>query len=791
MSCIPTTNERCPDRHGQRKSRDVRRSVSGASDRSRAQARPCKGRPFAGVRAWPGRTATMSESVACGYRQRRGGCPGGADEGRMKDFRQIFEHAPAPFTVLDRQFRYVTANRAYLQTTASRMEELEGRCLFDVFPDEPGDPNRAGALMLRASLERVLATGRADTLALIPYKVTQHTAQGVVLQDRYWSATHTPLFDEQGEVGWILQYTEDVTELHRLRRTPPAGESGDEGPSSSLERLQAGIFHRAQRLQQENFVLERERQHLRQLFEQAPGFVCILRGPDLIFEIANAAYRGMVGRQNLIGLPMAQALPEVVEQGFIGLLERVLATAEAYVGREERVLLQRDGVPTEFFLDFIYQPIHEPDGHVSGIFVLGHDVTARVRAHEDLQKHREHLEELVQTRTADLAQAEAALYQAQKMEAVGRLTGGVAHDFNNLLQVIGGNLQLLQAGLGDDDARAGKRVGNALVAVERGAKLAAQLLAFARRQPLQPQVLDAARLMNGLADMLRRVIGEAIALETSAVGNLWSICADPAQMENALLNLAINARDAMAGEGRLVLKAHNITVGGGAAGMDVPEPGDYVLLSVSDTGGGMSGEVCRQAFEPFFTTKPEGLGSGLGLSMVYGFVKQSGGHVSIDSAVGIGTTVNIYLPRVDGVAVDEPVTASLPAVGGSETILVVEDDVQVRATVVEMLTHLGYAVRKASSGQEALAELQADPGVDLLFTDVVMPGPLKSTLLARQAREIAPGIGILFTSGYPRDAIVHDGRLDAGVSLLSKPYTRDALARAIRKLLLQRDALDV
>ncbi len=684
--------------------------------------------------------------------------------------------------VLDREFRYVAANRAYLQVTASRMESLEGRCLFDVFPDGPGEPNRHGALMLRASFERVLATGRPDTLALIPYKVTRYTDHGVALQDRYWSATHTPLFDEHGQVCWILQQTEDVTELHRLRLAAHGERPGEMMASGVAERLEAGVFHRAERVQQEKLLLERERQQLWQLFEQAPGFVCVLRGPEFTFEIANAAYREMVGRQSLVGRPLARALPETTGQGFVELLERVLATGEPYVGRAERVMLEHDTVPTELFLDFIYQPIHEPDGRVSGVFVLGHDVTARVRAHADLLRHREHLEELVQTRSAELAQAEAALNQSQKMEAVGRLTGGIAHDFNNLLQVIGGNLQLLEGSL-SGNATAQRRICNALVAAERGAELASQLLAFARRQPLQPRVLDLAQLMTAMDDMLRRVISEGITLRTEAPAGLWPVCADPSQMENALLNLAINARDAMAGEGTLLLTARNVTVGDGADPSDTPGAGDHVLLSVSDTGCGMTPEVASQAFEPFFTTKAEGLGSGLGLSMVYGFVKQSGGHISIESTVGAGATVHIHLPRAHGVAAAGTVARATAAVGGSETIMVVEDDIQVRATVVEMLVSLGYTVRKAAHAQEALELIQADPAIDLLFTDVVMPGPLKSTMLARHARERVPGLRILFTSGYPRDEIVHDGRLNEGVNLLSKPYSQEQLARAIRRLL--------
>jgi len=693
----------------------------------------------------------------------------------MKDFRQIFEHVPVPCMVLDRQFRYVAANRSYLQTTATCMDELRGRSAFEVFPDEPDNPSRHGAHMLRTSLEKVLATGRTDVLGLVPYKVTQHTGEGVQLQDRYWSVTHVPLFDENGAVGWVLQYAEDVTELHQLRLVADVAQAAGMPLPHELERLEAGVFHHALRLQEENLLLERERRHLRRLFEQAPGFVCILRGERFVFEIANAAYRGMVGRRPLIGRPLVEAMPEVVGQGFVKRLERVLSSGEPYVGRHERVMLTRDGESTEFFLDFIYQPIHESDGHVSGIFVLGYDVTERVRVHADLLRHREHLEELVLARTQELAQAQAALHQAQKMEAVGRLTGGVAHDFNNLLQVVGGNLQLLETSL-HDDPKARRRIENARMAVERGATLTSQLLAFARRQPLRPKVIDAARLMHDMAHMMRRVIGEGIALETVAAEGLWPICVDPSQMENALLNLAINGRDAMANAGRLVLTARNVSREEAAA---LPEPADYVLLSVADSGSGMSEEIRHQAFEPFFTTKPQGAGSGLGLSMVYGFVKQSGGHVAIDSTMGVGTTVHLYLPRAEAALVEDAAESHLPVTHGSGTVLVVEDDAQVRATVVEMLSGLGYTVREAAHGQAALDMLRADPVVDLLFTDVVMPGPLGAAALADAARQQVPGLKVLFTSGYPRDAIVHDGRLDAGVDLLSKPYTREALARAI------------
>nr|WP_227027891.1 PAS domain S-box protein [Corallococcus soli] len=383
-------------------------------------------------------------------------------------------------------------------------------------------------------------------------------------------------------------------------------------------------------------------------------------------------------------------------------------------------------------------------------------------------------------------QAEEQLRQAQKMEAVGKLTGGVAHDFNNLLQIVGGNLQLLQRDVAGNE-RGLQRVRTALGAVERGARLSAQLLAFSRRQPLEPRSLSLGRLVQGMDDLLRRALGEDVELETVISGGLWNTLADPHQLENVILNLAINARDAMRGEGKLTLELSNASLDDHYA-QQHPEvlAGPYVRLAVSDTGGGMTPDVMERAFEPFFTTKPEGRGTGLGLSMVYGFVKQSGGHVKLYSELGHGTTVKVYLPRSfqAEAPVSEVVTG--PVEGGKETILAVEDDADVRATVVELLTELGYRVLRAVDGQSALSILKSGVAVDLLFTDVVMPGPLRSPELAKQARRLQPDIEVLFTSGYTENAIVHGGRLDAGVHLLSKPYRREDLARKVRALLDQR-----
>lgn len=382
-----------------------------------------------------------------------------------------------------------------------------------------------------------------------------------------------------------------------------------------------------------------------------------------------------------------------------------------------------------------------------------------------------------------LAQAQEQLRQSQKMEAIGKLTGGVAHDFNNLLQVIGGNLQLLGADLAGN-AQGQRRVANAMSGVSRGAKLAAQLLAFARHQPLAPKVINVARLIRDMDDLLRHTLGEPVEVETVVAGGLWNALADAVNVENALLNLAINARDAMEGRGRLTIEAGNASLDQGycETAPDVT-PGQYVMIAVTDTGSGMSAEVAERAFEPFFTTKGDGRGTGLGLSMVYGFVKQSGGHIRIYSEPGEGTTMRIYLPRaLEAEEAATPVDAG-PVRGGSEIVLVAEDDEAVRDTVVAMLDELGYEVLQASDAQGAQTIIEGGVSVDLLFTDVVMPGPMKSTELARRARARLPQLAVLFTSGYTENAIVHGGRLDTGVELLAKPYTREALARRLRQVL--------
>ena len=412
-------------------------------------------------------------------------------------------------------------------------------------------------------------------------------------------------------------------------------------------------------------------------------------------------------------------------------------------------------------------------GEAELVFAIGRDVTAERRTAEDFKRIEEQLR------------------QAQKMEAVGQLTGGVAHDFNNLLQIVVGNLELLSRSLPADATRQRRSVDNAMSGAKRAVTLTQRLLAFSRRQPLEPKPVSVNKLVSGMGELLSRALGETIDFETVLAGGLWRIEVDPNQLENAILNLAVNARDAMPDGGKLTIETANTRLDESYVQQNVEvTPGQYVVICVSDTGVGMDREVAARVFEPFFTTKDVGKGTGLGLSQVYGFVKQSGGHVKIYTERGDresrGTTVKIYLPRYLGPDEEEETAAEvlLPEGGAQETILVVEDDRDVRAYTVEVLSELGYHVLEAAEGHEALRLLRdAAVHCDLLFTDVVLPGGINGEQLAAEAHVARPGLKVLFTTGYARNAIVHQGRLDPGVRLITKPFTYADLAARIRDVL--------
>jgi signal transduction histidine kinase len=385
--------------------------------------------------------------------------------------------------------------------------------------------------------------------------------------------------------------------------------------------------------------------------------------------------------------------------------------------------------------------------------------------------------------------AEEALRQSEKMQAVGQLTGGVAHDFNNLLTVVMGNLDVAQRQLDNwteaSQDRLRRAVTQAMRGAQRGATLTQRLLAFSRRQPLSPKPLDVNRLIGGLSDFLRRSLGETVDLETVGAGGLWKIEADPVQLEATLLNLAVNARDAMPNGGKLTIETANVHLDEDYCRQHADvEPGQYVQIAVTDIGTGMPRQVLERAFEPFFTTKIVGQGTGLGLSQVFGFVKQSGGHVAIYSELGQGTTVKIYLPRLFA-EVREDTTAEREVHGAvpGESVLVVEDDEEVRLYIVDILRGLHYQVLEAADATAALAHFDGGKArIDLLLTDVVLPG-MNGRRLADEVVARGNGVKVLFMTGYSRNAIVHHGRLDPRVEMIQKPFSEAALAARIRELL--------
>jgi PAS domain S-box-containing protein len=463
-------------------------------------------------------------------------------------------------------------------------------------------------------------------------------------------------------------------------------------------------------------------------------------------------------RDDVVGRPLATTIvPPSYRARHAEGLAHFLATGEgAILGTRFEIEAQtRDGQVIK--VEIAVTALHRRGGYVFNAFIR--DLTEKIAA-------------------------ESQLRQAQKMDAIGQLTGGVAHDFNNILTVITGTIDILSEGVADRPrlAEVARMIDEAAT---RGASLTQQLLAFARRQPLQPRAVDVNTLVVETASLLRPTLGEHIEIEAMLEEKTWQAAADPAQLTTALINLAVNARDAMPGGGKLTLETGNVLLDDAyaQANADV-RAGAYVMIAVSDSGSGIPTALLDKVFEPFFTTKEVGKGTGLGLSMVYGFVKQSGGHVKVYSEEGHGTTIKIYLPRSDELAqaVAPPAAAAAPP-GGAETILVVEDDALVRDYVVRQLESLGYVPLAAANAAAALALVEAGARFDLLFTDVIMPGGMNGRELAEEIARRRPGTRVLFTSGYTENAIVHHGRLDPGVALLNKPYRKKDLAEKIRQVL--------
>ncbi len=536
-------------------------------------------------------------------------------------------------------------------------------------------------------------------------------------------------------------------------------------------------------------ALRDERERMSQMFAQAPTFMAMLRGPEHRFELTNPGYDKLIGHREVLGRTVADALPDAVEQGFLDLLDGVFTSGDAFTARGMLYAVQAEpgGPIDDRYVDFVYQPIRDATGAVVGVFVEGADVTDRKTLERDLQSLNADLEQRVRDRTQELVEAQEALRQAQKMEAVGQLTGGIAHDFNNLLQGITGSLEIVQRRVAQGRVSELDRfITGATTAANRAASLTHRLLAFSRRQPLDPRPVKVNPLVASLEDLLRRTTGEQIELEMVLAGGLWTTLCDPNQLENSLLNLVINARDAMPHGGKLTIETCNAHLDDhfAASQRDV-RPGHYVCICVSDTGTGMSADTIAKAFEPFFTTKPIGQGTGLGLSMIYGFARQSEGYARIYSELGQGTTIKLYLPRHYGEAEQDEALPGLTqdhVTDAGEIVLVVEDDSVVRALIVEVLGELGYQAIEAHDGPAGLERLRTMERVDLLVTDIGLPG-LNGRQVADAGRALRPDLRVLFMTGYAENAALASGFLEPGMSMITKPFAMEALATQIRTMI--------
>jgi PAS domain S-box-containing protein len=492
------------------------------------------------------------------------------------------------------------------------------------------------------------------------------------------------------------------------------------------------------------------------VIENLPMMLCIKDARDLRFLLFNRAGEELLGydRGMFVGKNDYDFFPKDQADSFVARDREVMTSLKPHVTMEEPIATRSNGVR---LLRTTKVPVLDKHGNPRYLLALSEDIT-------------------------DRSQTEQQLRQAVKMEAVGQLTGGIAHDFNNLLSLVIGSLDfVLERELEDQTAR--DLVQSALDGALRGADLVQRLLAFSRKQVLNPTVIDLNKRLPQIATMLRRMLGEQIALDVQPGNALWSTTADAAQIDEAILNLAINARDAMPSGGRIVIETQNVRLDPGyAAKHSEVAAGDYVLLAVSDNGVGMPPDVIDRAFEPFFTTKAVDKGSGLGLSMVYGFAKQSGGHIKIYSEVGHGTTVKIYLPRnhLAASASEEPHRSDVQHEAKGERILVVEDNEGVRLVALKQLENLGYRTLEAENAKEALAILDREPEIDLLFTDIVMPGGMSGSELAREASKRRPGLKVLLTSGYTAHAATNGDHDIEGLELLNKPFRQRDLAEKLR-----------
>ena len=798
--------------------------------------------------------------------------------GTLRILVEVVLRAPVGMALVWGDDRTLIYNDAYAAIAGGRHPRVFGMPVRDAWPEAWEDFNKP--------VHDACFAGEVQTFQDKHFVLDRDGTPKDVWFDLYY----TPAVDEHGQVRGVL-----ATVIETTARV--CGEQQRRRQEEHLTEVNASLDALRLKLEQANRQLAGDMDFLNELFRQAPSFMAVVTGPDHVFELANDSYLRLVQHRDILGKPVRQALPEVVEQGFVALLDQVYREGEPFYGQNVEVQLECGGgeAMERRVLDFVYQPLKDTNGEVCGVFIEGiditehalteewlrvaqeageigtfewypatgqmkvseayrrlwgfdadteitaellvgriepshrhllgpsrlgnednpiayaeyqirradtgeqrwlarrgqpvsgtlanqrrylgvaYDITDRKRTEDNLRRAEAALRELNQSlerkvvlEETERVKAEDALRQAHKMEAVGQLASGVAHDFNNVLQIISSNLQLMEIdGMGELSA---SRVASAIAAVERGSKLSSQLLAFARRQPLQPVATHLGRLIGDMDSLLLRALGDRIEVDIQQPAGLWNVEVDRNPLENAILTRVINARDAMSGGGRLSISLATAALEDAA--------GDQVCLAITDTGCGMPPDVVQKIFDPFYTTKAPGQGTGLGMSMVYGFVKQSGGEIRIQSQPGQGTTILIYLPRSHGDVADAHVADDATVLGVGETILVVDDDAAVVAATTDMLASLGYHVLRAGDAQQALAVLQSGVHVDLLFSDLSMPGSVDCATLVDRCRDIAPHCAILLTSGH-----LPDKAIEAGIDLLPKPYSREQLARAIHQQL--------
>jgi two-component system cell cycle sensor histidine kinase/response regulator CckA len=701
------------------------------------------------------------------------------------DFQALFESAPGLYLVLTPDLSIVAASDAYLAATMTRREAILGRHLFDVFPDNPGDPGATGVQNLRSSLERVLARRLPDAMAVQKYDIRRPESEGGGFAERHWSPVNSPVLGPDGAITYIIHRVEDVTDFLRLKERGSEQLRLTEELKTRAGQMEAEIYRRAQDLQEANRQLrelqaelearvqartealmaeiaERQRaqdalkaseEYYRLLFDANPQPMWVYDSDTLTFLAVNDAAIRQYGytREEFLAMSLRDIRPA---EDVPALLEDVANTGSHAV--KEWRHRRKDGS----LIDVQISADRFPFAGWAARLVVATDVSEKRKI-------------------------EAQLRQSQKLDAIGRLAGGIAHDFNNLLTVILGQAELLKLSVAVSDLDRG-RVDEIIGASQRASAMTRQLLTFSRKEMLMPVVLDLNQVVTESTRMLGRLIGEDVELVVVPGANLGRVKADPGQIDQVIMNLAINSRDAMPDGGKLTIETINVELDDTYQRQHPSvTPGHYVLLAITDTGCGMDAATQARIFEPFFTTKEAGKGTGLGLATVYGIVQQSGGFIWLYSEPGRGTCFRIYLPRVDEEAAvgTPPMAPATEDHRGKETVLVVEDEAMVRHLVRDILVDHGYTVLEAASGPEALAFGRQYSGpIHLILSDVIMPGQ-SGREFVDAIRPLRPDARVVFMSGYTDDAIVRHGILSDGIAFVQKPFSAGALLKKVRETL--------